>query len=395
MPSSPILSVELNGARVGFRTYEEVENWLSIEYGAWSWLLNLPQDLGGVAEVVRARHQELIGEIRTARARGQELQSVSNFIGEYFRDNRNDGLIYSDSRVGRVVQSIAETRGPAAGAFALGFSQRRLLITQARNPEEFAAAVMIALPDLQPSAEIAHRLGLERQNTRNALTSALEKIQSASDAREADWQDLRRILRRRYLGWLQRVVRRIATLEKAHTDSAEAAVEAILATDTAYKEAMSLQAPVEYWNKKASNHEAKERDARTRLVWFFSLLIPAMSAMFCLAGWFVLLEQKAAPQLYIVAGAGLATVTGTLFWVGRLLTRLYLSEHHLRHDAEERAVMTKTYLALTHSNAAQDTDRQIVLTALFRSTPDGIVKDDGPPDANVAALISRLAGGKV
>jgi Family of unknown function (DUF6161) len=78
------------------------------------------------------------------------------------------------------------------------------------------------------------------------------------------------------------------------------------------------------------------------------------------------------------------------FWIGRLLTKLYLSEHHLRNDAEERATMTTTYLALTSEGAAADADRHIVLSAIFRATPDGIVKDDGPSDASVQGLLSKL-----
>jgi hypothetical protein len=79
------------------------------------------------------------------------------------------------------------------------------------------------------------------------------------------------------------------------------------------------------------------------------------------------------------------------FWIGRLLTKLYLSEHHLRNDADERAIMTETYLALTAENAASEGDRNIILGALFRGTPDGIVKEDGPSDFSIQALLSRFA----
>jgi len=78
-------------------------------------------------------------------------------------------------------------------------------------------------------------------------------------------------------------------------------------------------------------------------------------------------------------------------WIGRLLTRLYLSEHHLRKDAEERRIMTTTYLALMRKEAAGDQDRQVILTALFRNSSDGIVKDDGgSADLGLSALVSRL-----
>lgn len=101
-------------------------------------------------------------------------------------------------------------------------------------------------------------------------------------------------------------------------------------------------------------------------------------------------QNKAPVALYVVISGGLLLLSTIAFWVGRLLTKLYLSEHHLRNDAEERAVMTTTYLALINEAAASDTDRQIILNALFRATPDGIVKDEGPTDASVQGLLTKL-----
>ena len=94
-----------------------------------------------------------------------------------------------------------------------------------------------------------------------------------------------------------------------------------------------------------------------------------------------------ATAIFIIASAGLASCAGLVFWAGRLLTKLYLSQHHLRQDAQERATMTETYLALIENGAATEADRQVILNALFRNTPDGIVKVlssvDGPCTARV------------
>ncbi len=79
-----------------------------------------------------------------------------------------------------------------------------------------------------------------------------------------------------------------------------------------------------------------------------------------------------------------------IFWIGRLFTKLYLSQHHLLQDAEERAVMTTTYLALTHENAASDEDKKIILGALFRPTADGLIKEDGPSELTLAGALSRI-----
>jgi hypothetical protein len=94
--------------------------------------------------------------------------------------------------------------------------------------------------------------------------------------------------------------------------------------------------------------------------------------------------------LYVVFSGGLAMFSTLVFWLGRLLTRPYLSERHLKTDADKRAVMTKTYLALTKEGQATEAERSIILTQLFRGSSDGIVKDDGPPEIALQSLISKL-----
>jgi hypothetical protein len=83
-----------------------------------------------------------------------------------------------------------------------------------------------------------------------------------------------------------------------------------------------------------------------------------------------------------------AVVTTIIFWIGRVLLRIYLSDRHLLTDAEERIAMVQTYLALTDEGKMEPTDRALVLAPLFRSAADGIVKDEGP-DASLAGIIAK------
>ena len=78
-------------------------------------------------------------------------------------------------------------------------------------------------------------------------------------------------------------------------------------------------------------------------------------------------------------------------WAMRLLVRLYTTEHHLAIDASARGAMMEAYLGLIEADAANATDRPIVLQALFRPVQDGMVRDDGPPGITPAALLSALA----
>lgn len=77
------------------------------------------------------------------------------------------------------------------------------------------------------------------------------------------------------------------------------------------------------------------------------------------------------------------------FWATRILVRLYMSEHHLAIDADERATMALTYLALMERGAVEEKDRALILAPLFRPSSDGIVKDDAAPDMSPAGLLSK------
>lgn len=167
----------------------------------------------------------------------------------------------------------------------------------------------------------------------------------------------------------------------------------------AYREQMGLKAPVEYWQTKARTHRTSEKWARAWVLLFFPFALIGMAIAFNNTAVSLINAAQAAQApgaapfptaVFIVASAGLASCAGLVFWVGRLLTKLYLSQHHLRQDAEERATMTQTYLALIENDAASTDDRQVILNALFRNTPDGIVKEDGGLDPSIAAALGKF-----
>ncbi|KQS55912.1 hypothetical protein ASG17_07630 [Brevundimonas sp. Leaf363] len=172
-------------------------------------------------------------------------------------------------------------------------------------------------------------------------------------------------------------------------------MEKLHATDKAFTEQMGLRGPVKYWKDKAEAHEGSEALLRLFVIAFFVIAMGAIVWAFWSVGWTLinLALRPDAPAIpsgvYVVASAGLGSAAAVLFWAGRLLTKLYLSQHHLRQDAQERATMAETYLALIENQAADPEDRQVILTALFRTTTDGIVKEEGGLDPSIAAALGK------
>lgn len=181
-------------------------------------------------------------------------------------------------------------------------------------------------------------------------------------------------------------------LGRIHRQASEA-IESIKAAEASYRTQMQLRAPVEYWEAKATTHRTAIELSRKNIILFTILgggiLLVALVALALLAGGSA--GGKAggdAAAIYLKFAAVGAIATTIIFWTGRVLLRIYLSDRHLLTDAEERIAMIKTYLALSNEDKVEVAERALVLAPIFRSAADGIVKDEGP-DASLAGIIAK------
>lgn len=379
---------------VTVRSYDELQQWLERERAQWDWLArgNAETDRYGVATTIQNEWDGVIANTANLRNESRPLQDAVGHLGPF----SSGPLLVSTTVDGAAVLDIRETVGVAAAAFAAGFARAQVNMTHIKTKEDLLGAVLLGCPNLTNAADWHERLKRERANYKMQTRSLLERVDKEAEERNVANVELvrrasivaRRIFDRKRGKW--------NAVQGEWQEGATAAVSEIQATNAAFKELMKLKAPVEYWTNKAGQHQARETSALTRLYVFFPITLVVMVGAFVGTGAFLITHpdtttSKAPIALYVVVSGGLLLLSTIAFWIGRLLTKLYLSEHHLRNDAEERAVMATTYLALTNEGAAEVSERQIVLNALFRPTPDGIVKDEGPTDTSLQGLLARLA----
>lgn len=173
--------------------------------------------------------------------------------------------------------------------------------------------------------------------------------------------------------------------------AAKQELEKVRAQKDRYNAEIELRAAAEYWNLKSEQHSTAAQGRMKNLKQFFAALIVAVIVTYGLLFWMFDFYKSTIPtSLYAVFAAGGLSVLAAVFWIGRIVVKLYMAEHQQREDAKERVVMTKTYLALISEKAIiSDTDRQIILTALFKSAPV-LGSDDGPPEIGIAALLGKV-----
>lgn len=375
-----------------FSNWRQLNRWILRERDRWAWLFDGEGRIDAYNLASTARNHFHNVTVELARLEREEA-SILDAFHPLSNFSQSGPLFASDTPIGQKILDIRKTEGDVSAAFAYGYANGSVNITQAAA-DQLLGALLLVIPELRQPNEISERLQRERANFREGnrrLAHHLEEQASALDHRA-----MRRFQRARQLikAAFRREAESWSSARSAWHADASQAVSDIRAVENAYREAMGLQAPVEYWTRKATAHQTKEGEAVTRLQWFFPVATVLLVLAFSGAAYALLSEAggndgKVPTALYIVISGGLAMLATMTFWIGRLFTKLYLSEHHLRNDAEERAVMTTTYLALTRESAAEEGDRHIVLNALFRTSPDGIVKDDGPSDLTLQALIAR------
>jgi hypothetical protein len=394
-----LLTLGEGDTQVEFASLPAFQRWFSSERAQWHWLemAEPPLNIGEINRLVTTSFDEIASLIEQAKSEAQPVSWLKAHVESRYA--RSGGrLRYSDGQAGRLILDVNETVGCEAAAFAYAFVLGFVNAGSASKIEHIQGMFALSVPEMARPAELARRLSNERANFKAAQRAgivAIEAAQTEQDDRFASLLRRGRTLTRRVLRG--RVARADAARE-AWLSAADEAVSDIHAVKTAFEESMRLQAPVRYWTSKAVAHGKRERWLAFFVIAFFVMAIIRLATAVAFAGRFLLEESERAADerrpepaaLYVLMTGGLAALSTLTFWVGRLLTKLYLSEHHLRNDAHERAVMTTTYLALTRTEKAEQIDRQIILNALFRNSPDGIVKEDGGADLSLQALVARM-----
>lgn len=166
----------------------------------------------------------------------------------------------------------------------------------------------------------------------------------------------------------------------------------IAAVRNTYEEMMKLKAPVDYWTDKAKTHRTESTRYRQLLLdygWKVASGVLGGLLLLSIASFLFAQADKPATAYLLLVTIGVV-ITTMAFWAARIVVRLYMSEHHLAINADERATMAMTYLALIERGAVEEKDRALILAPLFRPSSDGIVKDDAAPDLSPASLLSKM-----
>lgn len=370
-----------------FGSFDDLLEWLEKQRETWQWLWTEPRGEGSIPP---NSFQNLDGIFQQGIILGRQERTgeLERWITNAFGGKQ---IFAGESQIGREVFSALERFGPAEARSLFKTYSSGLESNMLRFPSDIRGMLLAVDPSLVDQLSFAEELQTERKKYRASITRLenkilkLEQVNRDDIARRSN-QFRRAVALMRSLA--QGKAQKIAEDFSLRTSEA---LGSITETEELYRNQMSLRAPVQYWKDKAGEHKAAEKGYRRLTIGFFAAAAFVIAVAAIVAGRIVLsvteVEDRA-PVYLLVAGA-LLGMTTLIFWAGRLIVKLWLSEHHLRKDATERSVMTETYLSLQEGGQASESEKAIVLAAIFRPTPDGVVKEEGPADLGLQAAISR------
>lgn len=146
--------------------------------------------------------------------------------------------------------------------------------------------------------------------------------------------------------------------------------------ESLYREKLRLEAPAEYWRKRA------EKLSFQGGMWATFLGVFSVVVMVLTGSFFYTWLQKDPAQIGVpsLQGVGLfASTVAVAAYIIKTLSRLTFSSYHLQRDAEEREQLAYFYLSLIKEGAIDESSREIVLQSLFSRSESGLLGGDSGP----------------
>lgn len=204
------------------------------------------------------------------------------------------------------------------------------------------------------------------------ITSHFDTIENLQDEKIKSYEE-----------WFSGVQKGFDTFFKKSSDS-------IKSNEDLYREKLRLEAPANYWHKRAI---LLKTEGKSYLNWLIGVSIIAAVLLFALL---MSLGNDFFQTAFSDTVRGikwsiiLITIVSLLAFCIKILARLTFSSFHLSRDAEEREQLTHFYLALKKDTTIDPGERQLILQSLFSRADTGLLKEDSSPTMPTTSLIEKF-----
>lgn len=221
--------------------------------------------------------------------------------------------------------------------------------------------------------EAEQQLNSNLLDAKNNLTNHFETVDELKKEKDKNFED-----------WFKGVQNGFDTFFKESNNS-------IKTNESLYREKLRLEAPADYWKKRAIE---LKKEGNKYLNWLIGTSIVSAILLFtllmCLGTDYF--EKAFSDNIKgIKWSIILITIVSLLAFTIKILSKMTFSSFHLSRDAEEREQLTHFYLALKKDTTIEPEERQLILQSLFSRADTGLLKEDSSPTMPTS-IIEKFAG---
>lgn len=363
------------------KTFSNIDDfiaWIDHEQNAWSWM-NVP------AKQLTAVPTATIAKLNSLKILARDLPNGNDQQQKNARTTLDAELqrwkvecgITSSSMFGQVVNQIADNdQETALAALHFMVSGHAGL----NSPTAVIGAVVVTSFKLGLLSDEAKHANIHAHKAMDVNWSQLHENATKDWGQHCKTLDVK----------LNSIDNALSKFSENHEERINATSEELDQFKTLCREDIALRSPVAYWDTRAKKHYVKASDLR-KLFIYSSVIAAGLVCTFAYVYIHPHLADasgKGASQLWRVAM--LFGVIGAAAWPLRIINKVWMSHLHLATDAEERATMIKTYLSMLEAETVSDAHRALILPSLFRSSPTGIIRDDGGPSLQIDAVTKAM-----
>ena len=387
--NEPLIKLPFKDHKKQFTDTDDLQKFVESQWNSWSWLEEIATEYGGSLHQPWNLYCSYLKEIEEFLNEYKQLEEEPERSEEELEDDEhketlienllsqteeatNQGFFQSESPEAKFILDLKDKKTPQIAGYALAF----LMNQDVNLHEKFAIeGCFWSLQFLQGNTD-----------TVKAQRSALESMKQDWNIQFEKQHETLRKQNQKLVAEVIELKSQYDGLIKSSTDQTKKAEEKLKDIEQTYDEKLALQSSVTYWKDKCAKHQ--------RIMWYMGVATLLCSILTGLGFiWWVHKYLEGPVTQIPLSKFGVTLAISSLgIWLTRLLSKIFISNLHLRTDADERTTMIQTYLALLREGKGpKDEERQLILQTLFRPSSTGFIKEDGPTGLyeNISKMIGK------
>lgn len=224
--------------------------------------------------------------------------------------------------------------------------------------------------------ETIEQLSARYQKTITEIRTEFDDIRNDYDSIKSKYKDELKSLNEEIKNGNLQFTADLDKNNKAFSSKLDEYQSKIVELQNTYGEKLRLEKPVDYWEELKKNYMTQG--------WFWTKWSIGISSVFIVLliillyffpDWLKGMFHSDQLKGLII----FTLIVSTFTYLLHLFIKLATSAFHLSRDAEERKQLTHVYLALLKDKGIDETERAIILQALFSRADTGLLKNDGTP----------------